>query len=347
MAQINKSSEYFNTVLYTGNDASNRAITGYNFSPDLVWHKSRSNPYNHYLFDKVRGVGKSLFSNLTSAEDTSSFTTSFNSFDSDGFTVTQVGGIEMNQNAVTYANWGWKANGAGVSNTDGTITSTVSANTTSGFSIVSYTGNGSNATVGHGLGVAPKMIIAKCLDNAKHWLVFHNSLDTNKNLYLNLTNTEDTPSPEIYRKGSFTDNVFAIGTHDRINASSQSMVAYCFAEKKGFSKFGSYTGNGNADGTFIYTGFKPAFVMFKNTSSALFWQIHDSARDSFNEVQKRLAPNSSDAEGSGSIPIDFLSNGIKLRTTATTWNESGSNFIYMAFAENPLVGTNNIPTTAR
>jgi hypothetical protein len=194
---------------------------------------------------------------------------------------------------------------------------------------------------------APKMIIAKCLDNAKHWLVFHNSLDTNKNLYLNLTNTEDTPSPEIYRKGSFTDNVFAIGTHDRINASSQSMVAYCFAEKKGFSKFGSYTGNGNADGTFIYTGFKPAFVMFKNTSSALFWQIHDSARDSFNEVQKRLAPNSSDAEGSGSIPIDFLSNGIKLRTTATTWNESGSNFIYMAFAENPLVGTNNIPTTAR
>jgi hypothetical protein len=343
MAQINKPNEYFNTLLYVGDSTSSRNITGVGFQPDLVWIKDRDRANNHTIQDAIRGAGYNMQTNTTNASGLATETLS--SFDADGWTMNNGGGV--NEDTYNYVAWNWLGANASSSNTDGSITSTVSASTTSGFSIVGYTGTGSNATVGHGLGVAPKMIIAKCLDNAKHWLVFHNSLDTNKNLYLNLTNTEDTPSPEIYRKGSFTDNVFAIGTHDRINASSQSMVAYCFAEKKGFSKFGSYTGNGNADGTFIYTGFKPAFVMFKNTSSALFWQIHDSARDSFNEVQKRLAPNSSDAEGSGSIPIDFLSNGIKLRTTATTWNESGSNFIYMAFAENPLVGTNNIPTTAR
>jgi hypothetical protein len=344
MAQINKPSEYFNTKLYTGDDASNRAITGYNFSPDLVWHKSRSNPYNHYLFDKVRGVGKSLFSNLTSAEDTSSFTTSFNSFDSDGFTVTQVGGIEMNQNAVTYANWGWKANGAGVSNTDGSITSTVSANTTSGFSIVTFTSTGSTSTIGHGLGSAPAMIIGKRRDSTSTWTVGHQSLGWTKFLRLEDTTAVGTETG-WWNNTNPTSTVFTHGT----NWSAGTWVAYCFAEKKGFSKFGSYTGNGNADGTFVYTGFKPAFIMSKSYTNTESWIMKDVARDTFNPVEKNLAANSTNSESTWGTEydIDILSNGFKMRDASGQTNGNGFGFIYMVFAENPLVGTNNIPTTAR
>ena len=345
MAQINKPSEYFNTVLYTGNDASNRAITGYNFSPDLVWHKSRSNPYNHYLFDKVRGVGKSLFSNLTSAEDTSSFTTSFNSFDSDGFTVTQVGGIEMNQNAVTYANWGWKANGAGVSNTDGSITSTVSANTTSGFSIVSFTAPASgNFTVGHGLSSPPEMIIIKNRDISQAWYVLHKDLSsfTDRYLILNGTNAEITYSMMSQTPSNSLLYLKVGATADANN----NHIIYCFNSVKGYSKFGSYVGNGNADGTFVYTGFKPAMVIAKRTNSTGNWRIRDNKRSPNNVITDVLYPNSSSATITED-DHDFLSNGFKVRTTGPENNASGGTFIYMAFAENPLVGTNNIPTTAR
>jgi len=339
MAQINKSSEYFNTKLYTGN-GSTQSITGVGFQPDLLWFKNRDSAINHMWFDSVRGIDKYFYGNLSEAEGTSA--TILTAIGSDGFSVGANNNVNGSGNGI--ASWNWKANGAGVSNTAGSITSTVSANTTSGFSVGKTTGTLSSGTitVGHGLGTSNiGMVLWKRTDGASNWQVYHKSTGVN----LTQLNTTGAVTSGTNYWGTPTSTTFTV--ESSLYGSGETYVFYCFAEKKGFSKFGSYTGNGSADGTFIYTGFKPAFVMFKNTSSALFWQIHDSARDSFNEVQKRLAPNSSDAEGSGSIPIDFLSNGIKLRTTATTWNESGSNFIYMAFAENPLVGTNNIPTTAR
>ena len=339
---INKPSDYFNTKLYTGTGAT-QSITGVGFQPDMNWCKLRTTAYNHVIVDAVRGVTKVIRPNLNNTEDT--YTNAITSFDSDGFTLGADTNGEHNRNGDNIVSWNWKANGAGVSNTDGDITSTVSANTTSGFSIVSYTGTGSEATIGHGLGVTPKIVFFKRLDSSANWVVQTPLLGNRVQLVLNDTSAENTDS-RLGASDNWSNSVFTVGTYGDMNGSGGTYIAYCFAEKTGFSKFGSYTGAGS-NFPFIYTGFKPAFVMFKNTSSALFWQIHDSARDPFNEVQKRLAANSSDAEGSGSIPIDFLSNGIKLRTTATTWNESGSNFIYMAFAEAPLVASNNVPTTAR
>jgi len=343
---ISKPSLYFNTKLYTGN-GSTQSITGVGFQPDWVWIKSRGYAEDHQLTDAVRGVTKSIQSNLTTAEST--FADGLTAFGTDGFSLGSKS--DFNYNNDNLVAWNWKANGAGSANTDGTINSTVSANTTAGFSIVSWTGTGANATVGHGLGSTPKMIIAKCLDNAKHWLVFHNSLDTNKNLYLNLTNAEDTPSPEIYRKGSFTNNVFAIGAHDRINASSQSMIAYCFAEKTGYSKFGSYTGNGNANGSFIYTGFKPAWIMVKNTGVSCNWVMFDNKRSGFNVDNDEMSPNTNGGDNDGQTYqyVDLLSNGFKWREASNNKNTSGDNFIYMASAEEPLVANvgQGIPATAR
>ena len=344
---INKSTDYFNTVTYQGSGGNNFAISSLDFAPNLTWIKRMTSTQNHFLFDTVRGNNKYVNSNTSGQEYTeaNSFT-----FDSNGFTFPTYWDA-LSDSSGTTAAWNWKANGTGVANTDGSISSTVSANTTSGFSIVSYTGTSANATVGHGLGSAPKLIIAKNLDSsggsAEHWTVFHNSLDTNKNLYLNLTNAEDTPSPEIYRKGSFTNNVFAIGAHDRINKSGEAMIAYCFADVQGFSKFGSYTGNGNDDGTFIYTGFKPAFIMIKATGLTENWWIMDSKRSSFNIVQNLLQANSPNAElvGNVNFKFDMLSNGFKLRDVDGAYNNSGQNYIYMAFAEEPLVGDN--PATAR
>ena len=338
---INKSTDYFNTKLYTGNNGT-QSITGVGHQPDLIWVKARNDTANHTLTDAVRGTNSVLYSNQTQAPDTP--TNAITSFDSDGFSVGSNG--SFNANSINYASWNWKANGQGSSNTDGSINTTyTSVNTTAGFSISQYTGTGSNATVGHGLGVAPKMIIVKCTSQTDAWGVYHSSVGAGKYLKLNENSAESTATTVF--PTAQTSSIFYLGDSGLVNGSGRTYIAYCFAEKTGYSKIGSYTGNGNADGPFIYTGFKPAFVIFKNASSTSFWQMHDSVRDPFNEVQKRLAPNSSDAEGSGSIPIDFLSNGIKLRTTATTWNESGSNFIYMALAEAPLVGTNNIPATAR
>jgi hypothetical protein len=349
---IDLPTDYFNTVLYTGTGAT-LSITGVGFQPDFVWIKQRSGTRYHRTIDSVRGVNNELYPNGTDAE--SAEVSSLTSFNSDGFTIGSSAGV--NENTYTFASWNWKANGAGVSNTEGSINSTVSASTTSGFSIVSWTGDGTNATVGHGLSQAPTIYIVKNRTDVTDWrvgqvLTSSNNMTDGNGYYMELNDTKASTNPgSAVTWGSPptapTSSVFTVGSNNAHNGSGDAMIAYCFHSVKGFSKFGSYTGNGSADGPFIYTGFKPAFVMFKNTSSALFWQIHDSARDPFNEVQKRLAPNSSDAEGSGSIPIDFLSNGIKLRTTATTWNESGSNLIYMAFAENPFVTSSGVPATAR
>ena len=347
---INKSSEHFNTKLYTGNGSTN-AITGVGFQPDMCWWKMRSGVEEHALGDAVRGATKIIKPNATSAEATSS--SYFTSFDSDGFTLG--GDSKTNTNSSTYASWNWKANGAGVSNTDGSITSTVSANTTSGFSIVKYTGDGSgaSATIGHGLGVTPACVIMKPLNYEGAWWIAHKTMPTNYLLEFN-TNAQADILTSFGGGGlsfsAFTNNVIggiANTNADLWNKSSEPYIAYCFAEKKGFSKFGSYTGNGNADGTFVYTGFKPAFVIHKRTDSAGYsWLIHDNKRPDYNSTDKILEADLASVEQSN-YHMDLLSNGFKHRITSGSTNGSGGTYIYMAFAENPLVGTNNIPATAR
>ncbi len=338
---INKSGDYFNTKLYTGNGSTN-AQTGVGFQPDFTWLKARSYSDSHALYDAVRGVLQRLQANSTTAEGT--VANSLTSFDSDGFTLGSDG--QANSNTDTYASWNWKANGAGSANTDGSISSTVSANTTSGFSIVSYTGTGSNATVGHGLGVAPSMIIAKQRTGTENWPVYHVGLsDSGKYLELNSTQTATT-NTGVWNNTNPTSSVFSIGTNARTNNNTSTYIAYCFAEKKGYSKFGSYTGNGNADGAFIYTGFKPAFVIIKNTGATEFWSMFDNKRDPYNQMDKKLYPNGSNAESTTS-QLDFVSNGFKLRNSESEFNQSGNTMIYMCFAAAPLVGTNNVPANAR
>ena len=337
-ATINKPSEYFNTVLYTGNN-STQSITGVGFQPDFSWIKWRNAGFSNLLFDVRRGATYFIKSNSTDAE--ASNVNFITSFDSDGFSLGNDSAINGSGN--TYASWNWLGGGTGVSNTDGSITSTVSASTTSGFSIVSYTGTGSNATVGHGLGVPPSLIITKSLVATQEWCVYHKSLGATKYLFLNETSAEQTGSV-YWQDTAPTSSEFSVGTSGPTNSTS-AMIAYCFAEKKGFSKFGSYTGNGNADGTFVYTGFKPAFVLIKRSAStAAGWCIFDNKRDGYNP-NKLLLANNTNVESSPNF--DIVSNGFKTRTADGEWNGSGSTYIYMAFAENPLVGTNNIPATAR
>ena len=348
---IKKPSDYFNTVLYTGNGTDDRSITGVGFKPDWVWYKERSNVGDQTVHDVVRGAGERLFPNDTAAESLDA--NSLQAFETDGF---QIGtNTDVNGNGETYVAWNWLAdNTTGSSNTDGSITSTVSANTTSGFSIVSYTGTGANATVGHGLGSLPGMVIVKGRNttSTNHWFVFHQNSQSSYSasgsaiLLLNASNAVDTVGVGgVWNNTSPTSSVFNIGTENGVNESGKDFIAYCFAEKQGFSKFGSYTGNGNADGTFIYTGFKPAFVMFKITNTTGNWYLNDTARRSINVNSYTLFPNLSNAETTTGAYIDMLSNGFKLRDTGAAINGSGNNFIYMAFAEEPLVGDN--PATAR
>jgi len=346
MAQINKPSEYFNTKLYTGNGTT-QSITGVNFQPDLVWYKSRSNAFTSGLFDVIRGTSKQLYSSTTDAEATYSGVTSF---DSDGFSLgNDAGG---NQSSATYVAWNWKANGAGVSNTDGSITSTVSANTTSGFSIVQFTGTGANATVGHGLGVTPAMVIVKVISaSGNHWMTWNKNLPSATDSFLRLNTTASVATiSNFWGTSAPNANTFSLGAGYDNNISGATHIAYCFAEKKGFSKFGSYTGNGNADGTFIYTGFKPALVIQKHYSGAATegWQMWDTKRNTYNLTDLNLAADAAAAEFTATArAIDILSNGFKCRGADNSGNASGQGYIYMAFAENPLVGTNGVPATAR
>ena len=339
---INKHTDYFNTKLYTGNN-STQSITGVGFAPDLVWTKARNGTNSHLWYDKVRGVHKYIRSDQTGAEGTA--TNTLTSFDSDGFTVGD--GDNGNASGANGVAWNWKANGAGSSNTDGSITSTVSANTTSGFSVVTWTGNGSNgATIGHSLNSVPKMMIFKILSSADDWTVYHSFLGAGKKLNLNNNDAEATVA-EIFNNTEPTSSLITFGTHSRTNTNGANYVGYIFAEKTGYSKFGSYTGNGNADGTFVYTGFKPAFVMIKETNTnGTDWRMMDNKRSTFNLVDDRLFPNLNNVENTGD-GYDFLSNGFKIRSSGGDFNGSGDSYIYMCFAEAPLVGTNNVPCTAR
>ena len=341
---INKSTSYFNTKLYTGNNTSTNAITGVGFQPDWVWLKARNYGDSHRIYDAVRGASNHISSNASVAQSSSYPLTSF---DSDGFTIgSSDPSINGNYN---YVSWNWKANGQGSSNTDGSINTTyTSANTTSGFSISTYTGTGSNATIGHGLGVAPKWVLVKRLSNADAGVVYHESVGATKYLAINSTSASTTSSA-MWNDTAPTTSVFSIGTNTAVNASGSTYVAYCFAGKKGFSKFGDYTGNGSADGTFVYTGFKPAFLLSKNTSATQGWFLIDNKRaNPYNPVDGSLHPNSSAAEDTSSdFFVDFTSNGFKIRDTDAQLNASGNIYMYMAFAEEPLISSNGISATAR
>lgn len=328
--------KYFNTVLYTGTGSS-LGVTGAGFQPDFVWIKSRSAATDHGLYDAVRGVQKQWKSNSTDAETTE--TTGLTAFNSDGFTVGSL--AQLNTNTATYASWNWKANGAGSSNTAGSITSTVSANTTAGFSIVTYTGNGtSGATVGHGLGVAPRMMIFKQRSGTTSPPVYHASLTSaNYALFLNLNIAEDGPNTAYFNNTAPSSTVFTLGNLAGINGNGNTFVAYCFAPVASYSSFGSYVGNGSSDGPFIYTGFRPRFILFKRSSaSGNDWRMTDTARSTYNpDSTAWLYPNTSLLENANNNDnIDILSNGFKIRATADASNNNGSTFIYAAFAENPF-----------
>ena len=340
---IDKSDDYFNTNLWTGT-GSTQSITGVNFQPDWLWVKTRSTTANHRSQNSVIGAEYGMNPNQNVAEGFLSDCVT--SFDSDGFTLGADSQGYVNTSSRTYVGWSWLASNSTASNTDGSITSTVSANTTSGFSIVSYTGSGSAATIGHGLSTSPSMILVKNRSTAYSWIVYHKSLGATKNLYLDLANAADTASIQ-FNDTEPTSSVFSVGTSLATNKSGDNLIAYCFAEKKGFSKFGSYTGNNNADGPFIYTGFKPAFILIKNSTAAADWHIRDNKRDTYNASTHFLVPNSSAAEVTLGEKIDLLSNGFKIRQTGGKLNDSGNVYIYMCFSENPFVTSTGIPACAR
>ena len=356
MAQINKSSEYFNTHLYSGNDTTNNQSVG--LTPDLVWVKCRNvgSPTQHYIVDKVRGNEKYISSNATTAEQTDS-----NTFElvSGGFNLDGGNGW-TNLTGRNYVAWNWLGGGTGVSNTDGSITSTVSANTTSGFSIVKYTGNGtqSDQEIGTGLSTELKFVIAKPLEaggTTSSWVVYVNGITDAQDNCLLLESTSGLitgASGGTPNKGTTAGNLLikaGTSSNNNLNNSGTNYIAYCFAEKKGFSKFGSYVGNASgSDNAFVYCGFKPAYVMTKCTSiDGDRWTLYDNKRDPINPTYRRLFPDGDIAESlNTNADIDLLSNGFKIRTDAGT-SGAAQTYIYMAFAEEPLVGTNNIPATAR
>ena len=334
---INKpSATAFNTKLYTGNYSTN-VITGVGFQSDMTWIKSRSSTQSHVITDAVRGITKNIYPNVTAGEDT--VTSGITAFGSDGFTLGANNGF--NENSATFASWNWKANGAGSANTNGTVNSTVSVNSTSGFSIVSWTHNGNaNYTVGHGLGATPRMIFAKTRSSSANWDVYQAELSTGNRLILNSTGGQVSG---YWGANTVNNNTFSVGS--ALASNGTTMIAYCFVDVQGYSKFSSYLGNGNADGTFVYTGFKPAFVITKASSaSGQGWHMQDNKRDGFNYANKRLFADSSSSE-SGTTRMDLLSNGFKYRDG--DGNGTGITYIYMAFAEAPLVGSNNVPCTAR
>ena len=353
--EIDDPSAYFQTTLYSGTGSS-QAVTNTGNSdlqPDWVWLKVRSNgTYGHAIFDSVRGVNKVIGSNTNNAEEDQSSDVSLSSFNSDGFTV---GGYfnNVNQSGQTFVSWQWKAGTSftndASSTSIGSIDSAGSVNNDAGFSIVTYTGNDAVATVKHGLSSAPKMMIIKdrTASTTNDWLVYHDAIGNTKSIKLNLDAAAGTDAP-AWNNTSPTSSVFTIARNGNINGNSNTIVAYCFAEKQGYSKFGSYSGNNNANGPFINLGFKPAWVMVKKYSDTNHWIIWDnkrSTKNGANIIDKKLYANITNEEN-GANDVSFLSNGFKLHTNTGDWNEAES-YIYMAFAEQPLVTSTGVPATAR
>ena len=348
---IIKPQDYFNTLLYSGNSTA-RSLTGVGFEPSFTWIKERTSTSDHMLFDQPRGVQKYISSNLSNSESTSAGM--LTAFGSDGFSLGS--GNDVNDNGQTYASWSWKANGQGSSNTDGTInTIYTSANTTSGFSISTYTGVGDvgSRTFGHGLTKAPEIVMIKNLTANENWVVgtnyTHPTLPWKYKLTLD-NNSARTESGAYFADTAPTNSLVTIEGNAGVNGSGNTLVAYCFHSVSGFSKMGSYVGNGNADGTFVYTGFKPAWILMKDIGRAESWYIYDGKILGYNGQMGDFLANTSAAIGTNySIQVDMLSNGFKLNTTASHLNGSGENFIYMAFAESPFVSNvgESLPTTAR
>jgi len=341
---IDDPSVYFQTLLYTGNGSSSRALTNdgnSDLQPDWLWVKNRSNAVTHGIWDSSRGAGK----RLTIATDAEEDQTNVASFNSDGFTVNT--GDIINTNSHTYAAWQWKANGGTVANdTNGDITTSVQASQTAGFSIATYTGNGgSNQTLGHGLGAEPDFVIFKDRDSSSAWRIFVRSLGASKFLNLNTNDAENT-STNIFPSHSST--TIGVEQNDVMNKNSSNHIMYSFRSIQGYSKIGSYTGIGNENGPFVYTGFKPAWLMIKRTEGAGYWVILDNKRNTPNGTGKRLGSNASDAEY-GSTNVDILSNGFKVRASNSDsdTNLDGGSYIYMAFAEHPFVSSKGVPVTAR
>ena len=335
---INKSRDFFSPTLYSGTGAI-QTVSGVGFEPSWIWTKSRTNLGNNQVTDQVRGLTKYIRTNANNAEDTK--TNAITAVNSDGFVLGADSSNDINASGQTYASWSWKANGAGSSNTDGSITSTVSVDTTSKCSIVKFTASGSGGTVGHGLGVAPKAIIFKRLDAASDWAFYHESLGNVNMCFLN-TNPAASSNASILNSTSPTSSVFTVGSSNIVTGGP--VIAYCFAEVQGFSKVSSYIGNGDTDGMFIYTGFKPAWVLIKNTQANESWFLYDNKRG-YNGSMAALFPNETAADAFANN-IDLLSNGFKLKTAGAILN-SNATFIYTAFAAAPLVGSNDIPANAR
>jgi len=355
---IDDPSAFFQTALYTGNGTAigSGGLTVTNdgnsdLQPDWIWHKNYGAAESHAVADTNRGTHKGLFTNENSQESTGG-SQYVNSFNTDGFTVGNVGWA--NDSGQNYVAWQWKCNGGTTSsNSDGDITATVQANTTAGFSIVTYTGNGngSDQTVGHGLGAECKLVFQKMrTDAGQSWRVFHESVSQSGggNLFLNSNGSLDTGDPaRIKSTNTSTFTLLAYTSpYNGVNASGKEYLAYCFAEKQGYSKIGSFTGNGNADGAFVYTGFKPAWLMIKRTDSANHFLLFDIKRDTFNVGEKWLRADTNDAASTG-IYWDGLSNGFKARTNDPIINASGGTYIYMAFAGHPFVSSKGVPVTAR
>jgi len=330
-----KPGDYFNTRLYTGNNSNPQSITGVGFKPDWVWIKNRQDTNTHTLYDVVRGVQKTLQSNGTNSETTNS--DSLLSFDTDGFSIGAFTSMGNNYSNHKYVSWNWLASNGTSSNTDGSLTSTVSANTKAGFSIVEYTGTGSAETIGHGLDEPPELIILKERNASDNWSVYAEPLGNTYKLRLNGNNSRIGPSNNLWNGTSPTSTVFSIGTDGELNGN---VIAYCFHSVDGYCKVGEYTGNSSSDGAVVYTGFKPAFLFWKKYNGSDDWGIHDNIRvdhgtDS-NPIEKYLRPNTNASEGDDGPSVDFLSNGFKWRINSGLRNNSGSTYIYMAIAEQPF-----------
>tara|TARA_Y100001973_G_scaffold85782_1_gene128115 strand:+ start:8270 stop:10708 length:2439 start_codon:yes stop_codon:yes gene_type:complete len=341
---IKQPNKHFGTVLYTGTGSSQN-ITGLEFQPDWVSAKRRDGTASGNVLDSVRGVRKHIEWDSTDSEQTEDAGKNLTSFNSDGFTLggSNSGSGRINWSGNTFVAWNWKAGGSTVTNNDGNNTSQVRANTSAGFSIVSYTGNGtnnSNVTMGHGLGVKPDLVIIKNRDASKDWVTWHKNLGThgtyvNNNIFLNSSGAENYYSDQFREANASTFAVRSVdSTNGKVNKNGDDYIAYCFSGVEGYSKFGSYTGNGSTNGTFVFTGFRPAFVISKRTDSTSSWQIWDNKRDIDNPTTHRLRADLSNAEDTGSVDIDLLSNGFKLRNTGI--NQNNGTYLYLAFAESPF-----------
>ena len=349
---IDDPTAYFQCKLFTGNASSN-AITfdgNTNMQPDFVWVKSRSQAYGHMLYNSVSGVGKYLSAESNAAENANAPDT-LTAFGSNGFTLDDQDNANYT-NGGTGVAWSWKAGTSFTNDASstgiGSIDSAGSVSTDAGFSIIRWSGTGSNATIAHGLGSAPKMMIIKRITGGtEQWIVYHQAISPAKHLFLNLSDAENADTNN-FQNTATTSSVFSVGTYNQMNASgTNNMIAYCFAEKQGYSKFGSYTGNGSSSGTFCWTGMKPAFVMAKKSSGTEDWSITDNKMNTFNVCNNKLRPNSSSQESTGNAHIDFTAQGFKWRSTSGEFNASGSTYIYMCFAEQPFVSSSGVPATAR